>query len=496
MRITSEYININNSNQNIMTICADDNNPVLLIVHGGAGSPDRPLVQKYNSELANYYTVVCWDQRGSGLSYTKEQLIIKIMLDDLKAVVEYLREKYQQDKIYIAGHSWGAYLGLRFASMHPEYVKYYIGTGQGISSLVDEIDKYNFVKEEAIKRNDEKVLSKLNFFGEPSGYTYQTDDEAAKKYVGNMIHKYGGYISEKNDFSIAKYFAPYFKCYGWNIIKVLKGMVKSSTTLNAEMNEEDSISCITELSVPVLLISGEEDMICPVSATQRWFDKLTAPQKKFVKIKNAAHMVNFEQPEEWNKLLIGLKQKTVDNINDNLKKFINDFEKLKEYFSEKYPNDVNLKTKLESWQNEIQSYPLDIPENCFCEYYDANIEFEDENILAQCPIDINISKLINKSKAFKVEKFKVSELIILVPDDTKCEYVDLCTKSTNPILVLYDDVFKPQIIDGNHRVIRAHKNGEQLIPGIHITTSDLKGCFDNKIFELIIEIFCTLKSIT
>ena len=83
-------------------------------------------------------------------------------------------------------------------------------------------------------------------------------------------------------------------------------MLKSSVALNAEMNKKDSISCITELSVPILLISGEEDMICPVSATQRWFDKLAAPHKEFVKIKNAAHMVNFEQPGKWNEQIIKL----------------------------------------------------------------------------------------------------------------------------------------------------------------------------------------------
>ena len=134
MRIATEYIDINNSRQNIMTISTNIYNPVLLIVHGGAGSPDRPLVMKYNNELADYYTVVCWDQRGSGLSYSKEKLSIEIMLADLRAVVEYLREKYHQEKIFIAGHSWGAYLGLRFANMYPSYIKYYIGTGQGISS--------------------------------------------------------------------------------------------------------------------------------------------------------------------------------------------------------------------------------------------------------------------------------------------------------------------------------------------------------------------------
>lgn len=308
----TEYININNFRQNIMTISSDDNNPVLLIVHGGAGSPDRPLVKKYNSELAEYYTVVCWDQRGSGLSYTKEDSTIDIILNDLKSVVEFLRNRYHQDKIYIAGHSWGAYLGLRFSFMHPEYVKYYIGTGQGISSFADEIYKYNFVKEQAESRNDTKVIKKLVDFGEPTEYTYSHDDKKAKQYIGKMVHKYGGYISDKNEFNTNKYLNYYIKCYKFNIIKVIKGMLKSSKTLNIEMNEKDSISCITELTVPVLLISSENDMICPVQATQNWFDNLKAPHKEFIKIKNAAHMVNFEQPNEWNKLVISL---TKNNIN-------------------------------------------------------------------------------------------------------------------------------------------------------------------------------------
>lgn len=309
----TEYININNFRQNIMTISSDDNNPVLLIVHGGAGSPDRPLVKKYNSELAKYYTVVCWDQRGSGLSYTKEDLTIDIILNDLKSVVEFLRNRYNQDKIYIAGHSWGAYLGLRFSFMHPEYVKYYIGTGQGISSFADEIYKYNFVKEQAESRNDTKVIKKLVDFGEPTEYTYSHDDKKAKQYIGKMVHKYGGYISDKNEFNTNKYLNYYIKCYKFNIIKVIKGMLKSSKTLNIEMNEKDSISCITELTVPVLLISGEDDMVCPVQATQNWFDNLKAPHKEFIKIKNAAHMVNFEQPNEWNKLVINLTKNTINS---------------------------------------------------------------------------------------------------------------------------------------------------------------------------------------
>ena len=80
MEIFDQYIEINNSRQNIMTMRTNRENPVLLIVHGGAGLPDRPLVKQYSSELAEYYTVICWDQRGCGLSCSKGKLDIWLLI--------------------------------------------------------------------------------------------------------------------------------------------------------------------------------------------------------------------------------------------------------------------------------------------------------------------------------------------------------------------------------------------------------------------------------
>lgn len=308
MNITKEDIMINNTRQNILTLYSDRNNPVLLIVHGGPGSPDRPLVCEYNSELANYFTVVCWDQRGSGLSYSKknkrEPLSIELMLSDLKELVIYLTEEYKQDKIYIAGHSWGAYLGLKFVKKYPQYVRYYIGTGQGISSTEDEIDKYNFVKAQAEKADDDKILRKLEHFGKPDGMRYQHDTENARKLVGKLIHKYGGYIHPKSGFSMNLYLSLYLKHYGINTLKVLKGINYSVSRLTPMVELDNSIPEIKLLDVPILFIFGEQDYICPVPTAKRWFDNLSAPKKKFVVIPDAAHMVNFEQAVAWNNEII------------------------------------------------------------------------------------------------------------------------------------------------------------------------------------------------
>ena len=63
------FIDINGTKQNILVLYEQLSNPILDCPRW-AGLPDRPLVRRNNSPLTKCFTVVCWDQRGAGLSYT------------------------------------------------------------------------------------------------------------------------------------------------------------------------------------------------------------------------------------------------------------------------------------------------------------------------------------------------------------------------------------------------------------------------------------------
>jgi pimeloyl-ACP methyl ester carboxylesterase len=68
------HVNINGLEQGMFIKSKNINNPVLLFVHGGPGMPEYWLTQRYPTGLEDYFTVVWWEQRGAGLSYSADIL--------------------------------------------------------------------------------------------------------------------------------------------------------------------------------------------------------------------------------------------------------------------------------------------------------------------------------------------------------------------------------------------------------------------------------------
>ena len=101
-------------------------NPILLFIHGGPGSAFIPLARAFQGPWEKYFTIVQWDQRGAGKTYssnTKEaqqtSMSIERMNADTLEMVNYLRGRFKREKIFVLGHSWGSVLGLRLAHDHP-----------------------------------------------------------------------------------------------------------------------------------------------------------------------------------------------------------------------------------------------------------------------------------------------------------------------------------------------------------------------------------------
>ena len=79
-------------------------NPVLLWLHGGPGMPDYFLTQRYPTGLEEYFTVVWWEQRGTGLSYNADippqTMTVEQFVTSSVSVTNYLRKRFDKEKIY------------------------------------------------------------------------------------------------------------------------------------------------------------------------------------------------------------------------------------------------------------------------------------------------------------------------------------------------------------------------------------------------------------
>src|SRR5258708_4549076 len=60
-----EYVKIGGVEQFLLIRGKNVGNPILLVLHGGLGTPEIPMFRKFNSELENHFIVVNWVQRGA-----------------------------------------------------------------------------------------------------------------------------------------------------------------------------------------------------------------------------------------------------------------------------------------------------------------------------------------------------------------------------------------------------------------------------------------------
>ena len=143
-------------------------NPVLLMIHGGPASPEMPSSWYFQSGWEDYFTVVQWDQRGSGKTYNANDpkliqptLSVARITEDAGEVVQQVRAKFGKQKIFVLGHSWGSLVGLSLAHQHPDWLYAYIGMGQVINGNEGERVGYEDTLKIAEATHNVKALADL-----------------------------------------------------------------------------------------------------------------------------------------------------------------------------------------------------------------------------------------------------------------------------------------------------------------------------------------------
>ena len=295
-------ITIGGVDQYLMIRAKDTKKPIILFVHGGPGQAEIGYIREYQKALEEHFVVVRWDQRGAGLSYSKtipkDTFTIETFVEDLNEVTDYLIQRFNQQKIIIAGHSWGTVIATYAVKRYPHKYNAYIGIGQVVHSEETEKIAYRYTKSQAIQQNNKKVLKQLEQIGEPP---YSHKEVMIRAICQGKI---GGVVKTSPPRSIG---LSLLLSREYNLIHKLnyqKSSLESANTMYPQIAKINFFNEIKNLDVPTLFVAGQYDYITPTILVKQFYDELEAPMKDLIVLENSAHLPHLEECERFIELLI------------------------------------------------------------------------------------------------------------------------------------------------------------------------------------------------
>ncbi len=148
-------------------------NPVLLVLHGGPGDATNLYTHGLFRPWLKSFTVVQWDQRGAGRTLGKNgsavasSITLQRLTDDGIALAEHLRRRLEQPKVVLLGHSFGSILGVRMAKARPDLFHAFVGTGQVGDPLTGYTVAYDALVAKARATGQQDALAELEAVGPP-----------------------------------------------------------------------------------------------------------------------------------------------------------------------------------------------------------------------------------------------------------------------------------------------------------------------------------------
>lgn len=281
---------------------------VIIHVHGGPalGSHkfyyERPLSYRTMEEEG---IVVYYDQRGLGLStgnFDTDKYSLEQFIRDLDQVVDVISLKYGTDKrIFLFGRSWGGKLTTNYLLNNSRQAKItgWISTnGSHDLPLIRNIGKQmlmDVADEQISSGHSVDQWVKIKNFAEdfdPSDASEQNQsDYGTNAYEGMELLKKDGQILERNELTWLSGNDKYQNTalvpneIAWNNLQGIAGKIYN------QLLTESVLDQLHKIQIPILMIYGEYDLICPPKMGRKVFDLAgtSKKDKRFAIYKNIGH---------------------------------------------------------------------------------------------------------------------------------------------------------------------------------------------------------------
>ena len=294
--------------QSMFIQSADPANPVLLFLHGGPGMVEFFMEEEYPTGLEQHFTMVWWEQRGAGMSFSPdippETMTMEQMIADAIEVADYLRARFGQERIILLGHSWGAYLGIQVAAAAPDRFLAYVGMGQIAHQLRSEVMAREYLLDLYRARGDAGMVRRLE--GAPVSMEHGTS-AAWMRLRDRAMHSAGVGHTREMTSVITGIFLPMWRVRAYTLpekINIWRGKIRSRPFFWEDLLRDDLNARLTTFDLPIYFFTGRHDFTSAAEVSRTYFDAIDAPVKGFYLFENSAHSPLFEEPERATDILL------------------------------------------------------------------------------------------------------------------------------------------------------------------------------------------------
>jgi pimeloyl-ACP methyl ester carboxylesterase len=285
------------------------NNPVLLFLHGGPGELTGPLnFQVYaGPELEKHFIVGYLHQRNTckSPSVPAGTLTVDQFVKDVHNVVEFLREKFHKDKIFLLGHSFGGILGYMYLLEYEDNnnIEKFVSAGGAFSAVSLEENGYKTALELAKKTNNQKALERLNTLGLPPYETFQ-EGMVWRMLIVAMLNEMNEGITK--NFQMSKVMT----MTGTEKIdpEWQKKMMAIANAMWSELQTIDIEDEVIKIRIPILIITGAKDIMVPFTLMEKGYKNLGGEKEYFI-LEERNHNMFIDEPDLFVSKVIEFFQK-------------------------------------------------------------------------------------------------------------------------------------------------------------------------------------------
>lgn len=239
--------------------------PAIIFVHGLGGNHLSWWQQI--PFFADRYKCVNFSHRGFALSKNFSNRIgHKVFAEDLNALIDYLN----LDEVYLVAQSMGGWTSLTYALNHPNKIKALV-----MASTSGTID---FTKTKSFD------------FEKYASWNKWAELEKKKLKEKGILNAIGDKLAEKNPF-LAFYYEQIYNLTPYSYKEFIRTDIKNNRNLSPDV--------LKKVDIPVLFITGENDMLFPTIGGKTLASELK--NAKYFNSNNSGHSVYFENPAEFNK---------------------------------------------------------------------------------------------------------------------------------------------------------------------------------------------------